>query len=139
MAIIDKLLTLSDGQAVTGTVRSTNTVDLVSSARQIGKGHPVAAHFFVAPGATGGATFALRTADDAAFTTNVRVLGSTTFTAGELADGLYFKIGVPSAGVARYLEAYYTAGASTLTVTATLGDQAGPDWAAMEYAESGGA
>ena len=69
------------GQTVTGTntsVLSTNTVDL-STTRDIGEGTDLFGRFQVATAAAGGTSveFQVVTADDAALTTNVTVIGST--------------------------------------------------------------
>ena len=69
------------GQTVTGTntsVLSTNTVDL-STTRDIGEGADLFGRFQVATAAAGGTSveFQVVTADDAALTTNVTVIGST--------------------------------------------------------------
>jgi hypothetical protein len=69
------------GQTVTGTdttVLSTNTVDL-SVNRDIGEGHDVHARIQVATAASGGTSVEVQvvTADNAALSTNLTVIGST--------------------------------------------------------------
>jgi predicted RecA/RadA family phage recombinase len=87
------------GQTVTGTntsVLSTNTVDL-STARDIGEGQDLYGRFQVSTAAAGGTSveFQVVTADNAALSTNVTVIGSTgAIATAALTAGARFACGV---------------------------------------------
>ena len=76
--ITDKLLRVSDSQALTTTAVSTDKVDL-SIARDIGEGENLYMNFAVPTALTGGTSvkFEVVVADDAAITSNVTVVGSS--------------------------------------------------------------
>lgn len=76
--ILDKLLRFSNAQAVTATAVSTNTADL-SVARDIGEGEPLFVNFALGAAFAGGTStaFEVITADDAALSSNVTVIGSS--------------------------------------------------------------
>lgn len=76
--ITDKLLRVSEDQAVTATAVSTDKVDL-SIARDIGEGENLYMNFAVTTALTGGTSLAFEVvvADDAALTSNVTVIGSS--------------------------------------------------------------
>jgi hypothetical protein len=76
--ITDKLLRVSDGQAITTTAVSTDKIDL-SQARDIGEGENLYMHFGVPVALAGGTSvnFEVVIADDAALTTNVEVVGAS--------------------------------------------------------------
>ena len=76
--ITDKLLRVSEDQALTTTAVSTNTVDL-SVARDMGEGHDLFMNFAVTTALSGGTsvTFEIIVADNAALSSNVTVIGSS--------------------------------------------------------------
>ena len=76
--ILDKLLRFSTAQAITTTAVSTDKADL-SVARDIGEGEPLYMNFGLNAALTGGTSVAFEvvTADDAALTSNVTVIGSS--------------------------------------------------------------
>ena len=76
--ITDKLLRVSDSQALTTTAVSTDKVDL-SIARDIGEGENLYMNFCVPTALTGGTSvkFEVVVADDAAISSGVTVVGST--------------------------------------------------------------
>lgn len=76
--ITDKLLRVSDSQALTTTAVSTDKVDL-SIARDIGEGENLYMNFCVPTALTGGTSvkFEVVVADDAAISSNVTVVGSS--------------------------------------------------------------
>ena len=76
--ITDKLLRVSEAQAVTTTAVSTDKVDL-SVARDIGEGESLYMNFAIGTAFAGGTStaFEVVVADDAALTSNVTVVGSS--------------------------------------------------------------
>lgn len=76
--ITDKLLRVSDAQAVTTTAVSTDTVDL-SVARDIGEGQDLFMNFAVTEAFAGGTStnFEVIIADNAALSSNVQVIGAS--------------------------------------------------------------
>ena len=76
--ITDKLLRVSDAQAVTTTAVSTDTVDL-SVARDIGEGQDLFMNFAVTEAFAGGTStnFEVIIADNAALSSNVVVIGAS--------------------------------------------------------------
>lgn len=76
--ITDKLLRVSEDQAVTATAVSTDKIDL-SVARDIGEGENLYMNFAVTTAMAGGTSLAFEivVADDAALTSNVTVVGSS--------------------------------------------------------------
>ena len=131
--ITDKLLRVSEAQAVTTTAVSTNTIDL-SVARDIGEGETLYMHFAVVEAFAGGTStaFEIIIADDAALTSNVEVVSSSgpelTATLG-LGKAVAVKINplIGSTGK-RYMGARYTvvgtntAGKVTADVVETIQD-----------------
>ena len=77
--ITDKNLRVSTDQAVTTTAVSSDTIDL-SVARDIGEGHNLLMNFAVTEAFAGGTstTFEVIIADNAALSSNVTVVGSST-------------------------------------------------------------
>lgn len=125
--ITDKLLRVSEDQAVTATAVSTNTVDL-SQARDIGEGENLFMNFALTEAfATGtSTTFDAIIADDAALTTNVEVIGSSgaVATAGltlgkNIAVRLNPQIGLKGR---RYFGARYTVAGSSNTTGKVTAD-----------------
>ncbi len=131
--ITDKLLRVSEAQAVTTTAVSTNTIDL-SVARDIGEGETLYMHFAVVEAFAGGTStaFEIIIADDAALTSNVEVVSSSgpelTATLG-LGKAVAVKVNplIGSKGK-RYMGARYTvvgtntAGKVTADVVETIQD-----------------
>jgi hypothetical protein len=131
--ITDKLLRVSEAQAVTTTAVSTNTIDL-SVARDIGEGETLYMHFAVVEAFAGGTStaFEIIIADDAALSSNVEVVSSSgpelTATLG-LGKAVAVKINplIGSTGK-RYMGARYTvvgtntAGKVTADVVETIQD-----------------
>jgi hypothetical protein len=131
--ITDKLLRVSEAQAVTTTAVSTNTIDL-SVARDIGEGETLYMHFAVVEAFAGGTStaFEIIIADDAALSSNVEVVSSSgpelTATLG-LGKAVAVKINplIGSTGK-RYMGARYTvvgtntAGQVTADVVETIQD-----------------
>jgi len=76
--ITDKLLRVSDAQAVTTTAVSTDTVDL-SVARDMGEGQDLFMNFAVTEAFAGGTStnFEVIIADNAALSSNVEVIGAS--------------------------------------------------------------
>lgn len=131
--ITDKLLRVSEAQAVTTTAVSTNTIDL-SVARDIGEGETLYMHFAIVEAFAGGTStaFEIIIADDAALTSNVEVVSSSgpelTATLG-LGKAVAVKVNllIGSRGK-RYMGARYTvvgtntAGKVTADVVETIQD-----------------
>jgi len=131
--ILDDYLLLSDEQALTTTAVSTNTIDL-TSARDIGEGTTLSGFFNVNTALTGGTSveFQMITADDAALTSNVRVIGSSgAVVTASLTAGASFEVKINdqlSSIGKRYLGARYVivgtfgAGAVSGSVVQTVAD-----------------
>lgn len=111
--ITDKLLRVSDSQALTTTAVSTDKVDL-SVARDIGEGENLYMNFCVPTALTGGTSvkFEVVVADDAAISSNVTVVGSSdAVAAASLVAGFNQAVRInPIIGSLgkRYLAARYT-------------------------------
>lgn len=111
--ITDKLLRVSDSQALTTTAVSTDKVDL-SIARDIGEGENLYMNFCVPTALTGGTSvkFEVVVADDAAISSNVTVVGSSdAVAAASLVAGFNQAVRInPIIGSLgkRYLAARYT-------------------------------
>lgn len=111
--ITDKLLRVSDSQALTTTAVSTDKVDL-SVARDIGEGENLYMNFCVPTALTGGTSvkFEVVVADDAAISSNVTVVGSSdAVVAASLVAGFNQAVRInPIIGSLgkRYLAARYT-------------------------------
>ncbi len=129
----DKLLRVSEAQAVTVTAVSTNSIDL-SQPRDMGEGENLFMHFSIPTTFAGGTSLraAVIIADDANLTTNVLEVGSTdtlplaTLVAG-YADAVRIQPKIGSLGK-RFMGARYTvvgtmtAGAITADVTLNVQD-----------------
>lgn len=116
--IVDALLTLADGQAVTASAPSTHSLDL-GSHRDIGGGTPLELVVSVVETATaaGAATvsLALETDDDPAFTVPERLVASPAYPLAALTEGAsLFRIAVPR-GTRRYLRLFFTVADGPLT------------------------
>lgn len=116
---VDKLLHLSDAQALTATADSTNVIDL-SNDRDIGKGQAMA--FVVSVGVAADFanadetyTFQLETDDNAAMTSSTIVAGGTII-AADLTAGSVHAFPIASANE-QYLQGVYTLGGTTPSVT----------------------
>jgi hypothetical protein len=111
--ITDKLLRVSEAQALTTTAVSTDKVDL-SQARDIGEGEDLFMVFTVGTALTGGTSvnFTVTVADDAALSTNATTIGmSGVIAAASLTAGAQFTVRLnPLIGSLgrRYLGATYT-------------------------------
>lgn len=111
--ITDKLLRVSDAQAVTTTAVSTDTVDL-SVARDIGEGDDLYMNFAVTEAFAGGTStnFEVIIADNAALSSNVVVIGASgaIVTAGlTLGTNVAVRLNPQIASLGkRYLGARYT-------------------------------
>jgi hypothetical protein len=111
--ITDKLLRVSDGQALTTTAVSTDKIDL-SVARDIGEGENLYMNFAVPVALTGGTSvnFEIVIADDAALTSNVEVVGASgAVAAASLTTGYNTAVRInPRIGSLgkRYMGARYT-------------------------------
>jgi len=137
--IIDKLLQISDAQAVTATAVGTNVID-IEVARSIGSGTPLAMVFSVGVAADQTSsdedyTFNVEIATNAAQSTGVQLWGSRVFESGTpdapaqdadlLVVGFVFAIPLPpvtQAETGQFIGVrYVTAGSSpTITVDAWL-------------------
>lgn len=110
--ITDKLLRVSEAQAVTTTAVSTNTIDL-GVARDIGEGHELTMNFAVVEAFAGGTStaFEIIIADDAALTSNVEVVsssGAETTATLTLGKNIQVRINPLSNKGKRYMGARYT-------------------------------
>lgn len=131
---IDKLLKLSDAQALTATAVGTNVIDL-SVARSIGNGEPMAVVFSVGVAAdqtTGDEdyTFDVEYATNAAQSTGAQLMGRRIFESGTptapaqnadlLVAGFVFAIPIPPTTLdedGQYLGVRYTLAGTTPTIT----------------------
>lgn len=131
---IDKLLKLSDAQALTATAVGTNVIDL-SVERSIGNGTPMALVFSVGVAADQGTgdesyTFDLEYATNAAQSTGAQLMGRRIFEAGTptapaqdadlLVAGFVFAIPIPPTTLdedGQFLGARYTLAGTTPTLT----------------------
>lgn len=135
MAIFDALLTVSDGQAVTSTAVSTNTIDK-SQARDLGEGEQLFMLFTVTEAATasGAATVTFGLIESASSDLSSATTLASTAAIGKasLTVGAQFAIPIPpqigSKGL-RYLGTNYTvatgpltAGKFHATITRNIGD-----------------
>ena len=130
--ITDKLLRVSEDQAITGTAVSTNTIDL-GVARDVGEGTPLYINFAVTTALTGGTSVTFEAISSAAADLgSPTVIGSSaavvtaSLTAGK---NVVVRINPDIAGKGqRYLGARYTvagtysAGKVTADVVETIGD-----------------
>ena len=130
--ITDKLLRVSEDQALTTTAVSTNTIDL-SIARDMGEGHPLFMNFAVTAALTGGTSVKFEVIQSAsADLSSPTVIGSTdAVVTASLVAGYNTAVRVnPQIGSKgqRYIGARYTisgtysAGTVTADVVATIQD-----------------
>ena len=120
--ILDNQLVLSDAQAITADAGSTNVIDL-GSVRQVGQGYPLAVCFVVTTAAdatTGDETYSfnIQTDDNAAFSSATTV-STNAITAATLSLGSIHVVSLPTAGLERYIRAFYDVAGTTPTVTVT--------------------
>ncbi len=131
---IDKLLKISDAQAVTASDVGTNVIDL-SVERSIGNGEPMAMVFSVVVAAdqTGGTedyTFTVEYSTDAAQTTGRQIMGSRVFESGTpvapaqdadlLVVGFVFAIPIPPTTLdedGQFIGVRYVTAGDTPTIT----------------------
>ena len=116
--IMDKLGEFSDGQALTATAASTNTVDLLAD-RNIGRGETLWIVITLDVGAddtTGDETYsvAVQTDDNSSFS-SATTIGTITINRGDAA-GTKYVFAMPYNNE-RYLRLNYTLGGTTPTVT----------------------
>lgn len=126
--ITDKLLRLSEDQAVTASAVSTNTIDL-GVARDVGEGRELYVVFTVTTtfATLTSLTFQIVTDDNASLTspTVVAATGAITLAGGGLAAGQQHALRIPAdiAGVGeRYLGVQYTVGGSNATAGKVTAD-----------------
>ena len=130
--ITDKLLRVSEDQAVTSTAVSTNTVDL-GTARDMGEGTPLYMNFVVTTQLAGGTsiTFEVITSAAADLGTPTVIGSSTAVATASLVAGktIVVRLNPEIAGLGqRYLGARYTvagtysSGAVTADIVETIGD-----------------
>ncbi len=120
MSIIDKLLEFSDAQALTATGDSDNSIDL-GNARQVGVGNDLYLVVRVDVAADAGSanetyTVQLETDDNSGFTSGTLVGPIITIPRGSPA-GYKAVATLPRTGIERYLQAVYTLGGTTPSVT----------------------
>lgn len=130
--ITDKLLRVSEDQALTTTAVSTNTIDL-SIARDMGEGHPLFMNFAVTAALTGGTSVKFEVISSAsANLSSPTVIGSTdAIVSASLVTGFNTAVRINPAIASngqRYLGARYTisgtysAGTVTADVVETIQD-----------------
>lgn len=115
MAIIDTSLELSDGQALTATAASTNTIDFGSD-RSMSAGSPlyVVVNVKVAPVGTGTYSAQIQTDDNSAFSSATTV-ATLTIPATAVAGNTFFTM-LP-AGNERHVRLNYALGGTSPAVT----------------------
>lgn len=121
MIDLDALLRLSDGQAITATAASTNSID---AGRDIGAGRPLYLVVNVTEEFAGGTSLTVALQDSADGTTFASVVSHAAVLLADLTLGKQIVIGLPP-GLRRYLRANYTA-SGTFTagkVTAHITDE----------------
>lgn len=127
--IIDKLMELSDDQALTATAASTNTVDF-GATRDIAPGEPM--YLVVTSKAAPGGTsptiaISIETDDNTGFSSATTLVSSGTLAAAAFGLGTRIVIPVPH-GCERYVRGKFTLGGTspTFTVDAHLTNQQPP-------------
>lgn len=116
---LDKLLAFSESQAVTGSVDSTNSID-IGHTKGFGPGKVMGALITVEADATGAVTASLVTASDAGFSADVKSV-SYALPAGAVAgDKFYLAIPSDSYFAERFYKMSFVAGGSTITVSTHL-------------------
>lgn len=121
MSMIDSKLLLSDAQALTATADSTNSVDF-SSDRDMGRGEPWAMVMVVDVAADFTTTdetyaFALETDSTSAFSSATTIYSETIAAASLTAGSKHiFPLGMTNE---QYVQAVYTLGGTTPTITVT--------------------
>lgn len=119
--IIDAQHLFSNAQAITGTVVSTNVIDLLKD-RDIGIGEKMAV-VVAFPVALNGGTIDIivQTDDNEAFSSAVTLIAHPQIAAAAAIAGSRFNIPIPAdRRCERYLRVQYTLGANTATVTTFL-------------------
>ncbi len=120
---IDKLLLMSNAQALTATAASTDVIDLKNGENNLGIGTPMSVVITLdvaADDTTGDETYvaALETDSTSAFS-SAATLGSVTITRGDVA-GTKYVIALPAdTNCEQYVRLNYTLGGTTPTVTVT--------------------
>ena len=121
MAIIDRFLQVSAGQAVTASAASTDVIDAGSTknaniGRDIGAGTPLFMEFDVLTTATaaGAATVTFSVQDSADNSSFADVVATKAVPLAELTAGKQFFLPLPP-GMRRYVRAYFTVGTGPLT------------------------
>jgi len=120
--ILDAQLLLSDAQAITADAGSTNVVDLIASAPNLGDGEPLAIVMTVDVAADGTTTdetysFVIQTDDNAAFSSAATV-STRAITYGNLTQySTHIFMIPPGQALERYLRLYYDVGGTTPTIT----------------------
>lgn len=114
--IIDKLLQVSDAQAVTATAASTDVIDAGHAGRDIGAGEQLFAVFTVseAAAAAGAATVVFAVQDSANNSDFVSVVATAPIGKADLVVGKHIVLPLPP-GMRRYVRAHFTVATGPLT------------------------
>lgn len=117
--ILDRQLSLSDGQALTATAASTDVIDF-GAVRQIGVGEPlyVVLNFAVGAGGTSPTmNVAFQTDDNSGFSSAATLFTSPTYAAAAMTAGTQYVYPLPVSGMERFFRLNYTLGGTSPTMT----------------------